>query len=261
VNKPFHAVAPPEAIDCDLACPAVDLEREEVLPFCAADMQECDLSRLRAKSHKRVVLDRHIPKVRRHDALDRGEGPEEPAREIDEVDALIDELASAGLYRVGTPFLVVTDTTAVAISTPDEHQRTETLRVDNRSSLEKRWMIAMIEPDSHQPPMTLGGLRQCVQLLHTATSWLLDQYVLTRFHSRRRYRRQPIIRRRNDDNVDIRPAHRVLPSLDGCRSLDTPSHIASTFDHGIGADNQARPGERCSTFATDQAAADDRNTH
>jgi len=63
-------------------------------------------------------------------AIGCGEFAEEPACDVDEVDALIDQLASAGKIGIGAPFPIVAFAAAVPISAAQEHQRSEGTGVD-----------------------------------------------------------------------------------------------------------------------------------
>ena len=59
-------------------------------------MEPSGLTSRRAQAEEGVVVDLHVPKRRGGVALDRREIAEKPACEIDQVHALVDELAAAG---------------------------------------------------------------------------------------------------------------------------------------------------------------------
>src|SRR5260221_6433696 len=106
--EPSHAIPPAETFEVELRVSRVDFEREHVLPLRTRDLQVGHLPLRRREREKRVVVDGHVPKV----SLDATEyvcelRADEPAREVDEVNALIDELAAAGFLRDGTPLLLV----------------------------------------------------------------------------------------------------------------------------------------------------------
>ena len=63
-----------------------------------------------------VVFDGHIPEVGAGAAADAGEIAEEPAGEVDEVGALVEQFAAAGKSRIGAPFALVAGTAAVAVA-------------------------------------------------------------------------------------------------------------------------------------------------
>ena len=48
-----------------------------------------------------------------------------PAGEVDEMYALVEQLAAAGQGGVGPPFAVVADASAVSVSAAEEHQRAD----------------------------------------------------------------------------------------------------------------------------------------
>src|SRR5207245_61044 len=56
-------------------------------------------------------------------AIDLDEIAEEPAGQVDQVDALVQEFAAAGQGRVGAPFPVVAQAATVAVAGPDVHER------------------------------------------------------------------------------------------------------------------------------------------
>ena len=73
--------------------------------------------------------------------LDRRELAQEPACEVDEMHALIDEFAAAGELGIGAPLAVVADAAAVAVARADEHQRPDTRRrpPDSRAFCSAGW--------------------------------------------------------------------------------------------------------------------------
>src|ERR1019366_3344737 len=141
----FGAVAPTEALDVELGAAGVDLEREEVLPLGARGVQLGDLSARGPERHEGVVVDRHLPEERGHLTVHARELLAQiPAREVDEVDALVDELAAPRDRRIGAPLLLVTDAPTVAVARTNEHDRPADPRVEDLARLEaagwKRWL-------------------------------------------------------------------------------------------------------------------------
>ena len=92
-----------------LALAAVELEGKHVLPFRAAGMQESHLLLGRLQQEEGIVVDRHIPEESVGRAVDFGDVTQEPARQIDQMNPLIDQLAAARDCRVRPPLLVVAD--------------------------------------------------------------------------------------------------------------------------------------------------------
>ena len=136
-GQPFLAIAAAEAVDHQLAVAAEDLERERVLPFGPGRVQPSHLPGAAAQRHEAVVVGRHVPEQRRHRRIVDGEVAEKPARQVDQVRALVDQLAAARNGRLAAPFLLVADAPAVAIARADEHQRAEHAGVDDLARLEE----------------------------------------------------------------------------------------------------------------------------
>ena len=88
-------------------------------------MKEGGLLSHRSQEQKGIVVHRHLPEVRMGEPVHRGEVAKEPARQVDEVHALIDQLTGTRQYRVGSPFLLVSDATTVSVAPTDEHQLAE----------------------------------------------------------------------------------------------------------------------------------------
>src|SRR5215831_5363213 len=118
----LDAVTASQAFDCDFPVTSVDLEREQVLPLCAAYMQERCLAGWRAQRQERVVVHWHPPEVGCGDAVDVTEFTQKPSREVDQVNALIDEFASTGHGRIRPPLTFVANAPSVAIAAANEHQ-------------------------------------------------------------------------------------------------------------------------------------------
>src|SRR5262245_24859704 len=60
-GQTLEAIAATEPVDRELALPSVDLERKQVLPFGAADVEEGHSAVLSAEGQKRIVVYRHVP--------------------------------------------------------------------------------------------------------------------------------------------------------------------------------------------------------
>src|SRR5690606_27801573 len=98
-----------------------------------------------------VAVDGHVPEVGGGKPLDGRERSEEPAGEIDQVDALIDELTAARPRAIGAPFPVVADAPAVSVASAHEHQGAQHAAIHDLARLLQRGMITVIEPDAHAP--------------------------------------------------------------------------------------------------------------
>ena len=99
----------------------------------------------------------------RRAAGDAREVAQEPARQVDQVDALVDQLAAAGNGRIGAPFVLVAGTAAMSVAAADEHQRTERAGVEDLARLLECAVIAMIEADAHQRAGARRGLGHGIQ--------------------------------------------------------------------------------------------------
>ena len=98
---------------------------------------------------KAVVFDGPVPEEGADVAGDVGEIAEEPAGEVDEVDALVEHFAAAGDGGVAAPFLLHAEPAAVAVAAADEHERADAAGVDDLAGLAQRGMEAVVEADFH----------------------------------------------------------------------------------------------------------------
>ena len=69
-------------------------------------------------------------------ALHRGEFPEEPRRQVDQVDSLVDQLAAPRQLGIRAPLAVVSLSAAMAVASPQEHEGAQDPRVMNLAGLE-----------------------------------------------------------------------------------------------------------------------------
>ena len=109
---------------------------------------------------------------------DVGERPEEPARQVDQVDALVQQLAAARDRRVGAPLAVVADPAAVAVARADVQQLADRAGVDQRAGLLEGRVEAVVEPDPHEPPVARRPPRAAASSAALRRGRLLDQDVL-----------------------------------------------------------------------------------
>ena len=87
-------------------------------------MEPRERSRRALQREERVVLHLHRPERGAEVAERERDVAGEEAREVDEVDALVDELSAARHLGVGAPFALVAESAAVAVAGADEHRRT-----------------------------------------------------------------------------------------------------------------------------------------
>ena len=93
------------------------------------------------------------------------------------MNSLVNQFAAAGKFRIGAPFLVVTDAPAVAVARADEHQFAHHAGLKNLPRLEERRMITMIESDADTDAVLFRERNQFVNLLHGNARRLFDKHV------------------------------------------------------------------------------------
>src|SRR5687768_3353149 len=71
-SESLYAVASSESVNRDFRIAPVNLEREQVFPLGAAGVQPGGLAGSGAQGKERVVIDLHVPEVRRRMALNDG---------------------------------------------------------------------------------------------------------------------------------------------------------------------------------------------
>src|SRR5262249_31768667 len=81
-----------------------------------------------------------------------------PAREVNEVNALVDELAPARNFRVRAPLAFVTQTASMTVTATDEHQRPQDAAVHELARLPKCGMVAMVDSDPQATTSTSHGV-------------------------------------------------------------------------------------------------------
>ena len=124
MGQPLRAIAAAKPSDLDLAFAAINLERKQVFPLRAARVQEGRLIGRRPQDHEAVVIDRHVPEIGMGRSLDLDEVTQNPTGEIDQVWPLVDELAAARSPRIGAPFPVVAQPSAMAVPAAQVHEGT-----------------------------------------------------------------------------------------------------------------------------------------
>ena len=191
----------------ELADLAVDFEAEQVLPLGAARVQPGDLAGLRLQQREPVVFDFPVPEKPGEVAGDFGEIAQKPAREVDQVDALVEHLAAAGDPPVAPPLLFHAEPPALAVAAADEHEGAEGSGLEDFVSLPERGVEAVVEPDLHNDAGVAervpGRLDDGLELGGAAGGGLFHQDVLAPFHRRVGDRGEHVVRRRDDDDVDV----------------------------------------------------------
>jgi hypothetical protein len=83
---------------------------------------------------------------------------QKPARQIDQVDPLIDRFSAAGEGGICAPFLLISDPPAVPVTAPDEHHFPKGAGFEQFVGLPQRGMISVIEADPHEAADPTRGL-------------------------------------------------------------------------------------------------------
>jgi hypothetical protein len=92
-----------------------------------------DFAVLRLEVAEAVVLDFPVPEEAFDGALNLRELAEEPAGEVDEVDALVEHLAAAGDVPLPPPLLLHAEPAALPVAAADEHHLAERAGVEQLS--------------------------------------------------------------------------------------------------------------------------------
>ena len=203
----------------------------------------------------------HVPEVCRRDPVNFGKRSSQvPACQIDQVYTLIDEFTSAGFLWIGSPFALVTNATAMPVPTSDKHQRSERARVNERPCLAQRWMIAMVESNPDSTVVSSSRVDELIELGNGARTWFFHQHVLARFDGRHAHRRQPVVRCRDEHQVDIGADDGIFPTRDRGRPRSSCGQLDRASGHQICARNKTGACKRCGSFLTNPSTPDDCDT-
>ena len=217
----------------------------------------------RSKERERVVLhglDRPVEGP--DEALGLGDLADEPAREIDDVDPLIQELAAPGSRRVCTPLALVAGPPAVAVQGPDRKDAADRALFDLRMRGGNSRVVAVVEADLQQLARLLRPANNRRGFGSVPAERLLAQDVLAGLERRDRRVREQVVGGGYDDDVQIVARGHFTPGCrpgrssirgDCCRTLR--GQIGDHHDIIARLDRNLRPA------AADQAAAYDSDPH
>src|SRR5712692_4833581 len=90
----------------------------------------------------------------------------EPASQINDVHALIDQFTAARHLRLGPPFLVVSEAPAVPVARPQKHQSPKRTGIDNPPGLTKSAVVARVKSYAYQDALLYGQRQQRSQFAH-----------------------------------------------------------------------------------------------
>src|SRR6476660_9333010 len=110
-------------------------------------MEPGDLAAAGLQHGKAVVLDFPIPEEAGDVAGDIDEIAQEPARQVDQMDALVEHLSAAGDGALPAPFLFHSEPATETIASAEEHQGAEGAFIDEVSGFQNGGMKAVIEAD------------------------------------------------------------------------------------------------------------------
>ena len=166
-------------------------------------MQPGELAAGAAQREKAVVVDGYVPEIGRRRTEGELELAQEPAREVDEMRALVDQLAAAGKLGSAAPFALVARPSAMAVAAANEEQRADIAGERHRMRLGDRRMEAMVEADLDDALVPAGGRRDRRHLGGAASGRLLDEDVLAGLDRRQRDLRLAVVHGGDDDGVDL----------------------------------------------------------
>ena len=180
----------------------------------------------------------------------------EPAGQIDEVHALIDQLASPGHLGPRPPFLFVAHPRPMPVAGAHVHQRSHRSVEKHLVGLEQGRMKAMVEAHPHQHPAGARRLQHRLQLARATGRRLLDQNMLARLDCGQGHRGQPVVGGRNHHRLHLRPADQIAPIRDRLRPVRDGQGLGAREDR-IGTRHQFARAKRLRALAPDEAAAHD----
>ena len=175
------------------------------------------------------------------------------------MDALIEELPSARQPEIHPPLPLVPGTASVTIPTPDkEHVADGALARQNMGPTNRR-VVAMVEPDFHDPAMVASRLDDGPSLGGVGAHRFLAEDVLARAHGGNGDGGERVVRGRDDDRLHLRVLEDLLPVASRGRPRDA-RHLFGTANLRIGNDHDRAPagfrGDLCPSSSHRAAAYD-----
>ncbi len=194
-------------------------------------------------------------------AFHRREFAEKNSREINQVNALVNQFAAAGKFRVRAPFLFVADASALAVTAAHKHHRAERAAAENFQRLQTRRMIAMIVADADERAGFLRGSFKFIQFRHAEmAAGFFDENVFAVFHRRQRNRRERGIDRGNDHHIHIRIERRRAQRIRVAMQPGLCAAISSArVKMRVARDRDAAGRQQVQPLLSDESAADEGN--
>ena len=122
--------------------------------------------------------------------VDLAEVAEEPARQVDQMHALVEQLAAAGDGGIGPPFAVVAEPAAVPYAARTSSQRPDGALIDELRAPSDRRVEAVVEADLDDAPPCGAASMTAARLGGVAGRRLLDEDVLARLDGGERHGRR-----------------------------------------------------------------------
>lgn len=187
--------------------------------------------------------------------MDACELTEEPAGEIDQVRALIDQFAAAGFFRFSAPFVVVAGPASVAIASADEHEFAERAGIEDLARLAEGAMETVVEADAHEGSGSRGGFGDGNEFGGAAGAGFFDEDVFAGGGGGGGDGREEVVRCGYEHGIDIGIANGFPPICKGsCAVLGGELRGARRVD--IATDGDAVGRERGGALTPNQSAAD-----
>src|SRR5580658_2921448 len=97
------------------------------------------------KQQESVIFHGHLPEEAGRAPGDAREVAQEPARQVDQVDALVEQLAAARNGRIRAPLALIAGAAAVAVASADKQQGADRAGIEDGARLLEGAVISMIE--------------------------------------------------------------------------------------------------------------------
>ena len=192
-------------------------------------------------------------------AFNLREFAEKNSGEINQVNALINQLAAAGKLRIGAPLLFVADAAALAVTSAHKHHRTEHAAVENIQRLQARRMIAMIVADADQCAGFFRGGIKLVEFGDADAGGFFDENVFAVFHRRQRNRCERGIDRGNHRHVHVRRTDGLLERFRGDTAGTLRGNFFGAVNLCVASDGYGAGRQQIQPLLSDEAAADECN--
>ena len=99
-------------------------------------------------------------------------------RQIDQVNALIEQFAAPRPLRIGPPLAIVTNPAAVSIASAHKHHLTQSPGDEQLARLDERRMVAVVKAHTHLHAGLFGRRQDWLYFAHSPGRGLLDEHML-----------------------------------------------------------------------------------